>query len=449
MSCAQPSPLLRPRSCADGLTALGGGGGLVRFVARFTPLVGSPPEPVGLGRLIAEEAAKSTSEMRKQSTVAVLLLSALFVGACSSSKAEQPNQGPRRQPPETIAIESHRHPVTLFHTGTVVAERDSTVSSTRGGRVVSYGFDVGQRVRRGDVLVTLESAELAYASRAATASANQVSARLAQLRDPSELPDVVAARVELRSAEDAARRAEKLLAQGSVSEQEAERSRTNLEAARARYDAVLAAGRAEFERLREANAIAGQAQAALGESVIRAPFDGIVVERFVAIGEVAAPNGALVRVLDPSEFRVRFAVSQFDAEPITIGRKVLVRFDQTTLAAHVVRSTPGFIGDGRARIVDAQFDETPPATLLPGALVSGWIETGKDEELVEIDRASTIRTAGVVRAWIVEKNQLVERLLSVARVDGDRVFVRRGLRAGERLVKTPQADFRSNEELVQ
>lgn len=417
-------------------------------MARIAPLVGGSPASVGLGRLIAATAASSTCVMRNPFTTAVLLVAPLFIAACSSSGAEQPSRGPKRQRPETITIESRRHPVSLFHTGTVVAERDATVSSTRGGRVVSYAFDVGQRVRRGDILVSLESAELAYASRAATAGANQVSARLAQLRDPSELPEVVAARVELQSAEDAVRRAEKLLAQGSMSEQEAEQGRRSLEAAHARYAAALAAGRAEFERLREANAIAGQAQAALGESVIRAPFDGVIAERFLGVGEVAAPNGAVIRILDPSELRVRFSVSQFDAEPISLGRRVWVRSGTTTLAARVVRTTPGLVGDARARVVDAQFDEPPPVALLPGALVSGWIETGAEEELVAIDRVSTTRTAGVVRAWVVEENRLVERLLSVARVAGDQVFVRRGLQSGERLVKTPQADFRSNEELV-
>lgn len=389
-----------------------------------------------------------TGRMTKRPPLAVLLVSALLLGACTDSNAEQPTPGPRRPLPETVAVESRRLPVAQFHTGTIVAERDATIASTRGGRIVSYGFDVGQTVRRGDILVSLESAELAYASRAAAASANQVSVRLARLRDPSELPDVVAARVELQSAEASVRRAEKLLAQGSMSEQEAERSRTALEAARARYASVLATGRAEFERLREANALAGQAQAALGESVIRAPFDGVVAERFAAMGEGVAPNGAIIRLLDPSEFRVRFAVAQLDAASVAVGRKVLVRLEQRMVTAHVVRSTPGLIGEGKARIVDARFDEPPSEPLLPGALVSGWIETAREEELVELDRSSTIRTAGVSRAWVVENNRLVERLLSIARVDGDRVLVRRGLRAGEHLVKTPLADFRPNEELV-
>ncbi|MDF2695615.1 MAG: Membrane-fusion protein, partial [Labilithrix sp.] len=214
----------------------------------------------------------------------------LAAAGCSPSKDARQEAGPKRKAPETIVLEARKLPKTLSHTGTIVAPRDATISSSRGGRVDGYAFDVGQRVRSGDVLVKLGAAELTFASQAAVASANQVAARISGARDPANLPSAIAAKAELDNATDAAQRAEKLFAQGSMSEQEMARHRTNLAAAKAKYDASLAEARAEFGRLQELEAMAGQAHAALGDKAIRAPFDGVVLERFVDIGQMAAPN---------------------------------------------------------------------------------------------------------------------------------------------------------------
>lgn len=376
------------------------------------------------------------------------LLAVLLLAACSSTSSAGTRTPPRRARPETVTVTSVQRPIAALHTGTVIAARDTAVAAVSGGRVVRYAFDVGQRVRQGDVLVILGAAELAAASRAATAGANQVAARLADLDEPTDLPDVLAARAELQNAEEAAARAERLREQGSSSDQALTRARTELATARARYDAATAAGRVEFERLREASARARQARAAFDESIIRAPFDGIIVERFVEVGQVVGPNAQLLRILDPQDLRVRFAVSQLEAPTAEVGRAVSIRVGSEVLAGHLVRATPGLVGGSPSRVVDAGFDVPPPASLLPGATVSGYLETGEREELVVVDRASTIRTAGVVRAWVVEGGRLRERLLSVARDEGDQVLVRRGLRAGDQLVKQPAVDFRVNEEVA-
>lgn len=347
-----------------------------------------------------------------------------------------------------MVVEAHQMPKTLSFSGVLVTPRDATVSSSRGGRVDAYAFDVGQRVRAGDVLVKLGAEELAFASQAAAASANQSTARIGNARDPASMPSALAAKAELDSATDAAQRAERLFTQGSASAQEMARQRANLAAAQARYHAALADSRAEFARRDELRAMAGQAQAALGDKAIRSPFDGIVLERFVEIGQVAPPNGALLRVVDPSELRVRFEVSQLEAEKVALGARVTALVRGALRPAHVVRTTPGLVGAGSARVIEARLDPIADDAPLPGMLVQTWLETGESEELVPVPRTALLETAGVLRAWVVEGDRLAERLLSVAQFEGDRVLVRRGLRTGDRVVKVPQRDFRLGEEVT-
>jgi RND family efflux transporter MFP subunit len=376
------------------------------------------------------------------------LLSLVLLPACAPSRNAAGEAPPKRKAPATVAVHVKKLPKTLSYAGTIVAPRDATLSSSRGGRVDAYAYEVGQKVKSGDVLVKLGAAELAFASQAAAASAGQAAARTAGARDPGAMPGVVAARAELDNANDAARRAEKLFAQGSLSERDMARTKTAIAAAQAQYDRALADARVELLRVSELNAVAGQATAALGDKAIRAPFDGVVFERFVEIGQMAAPNGPLLRVVDPSELRIRFDVSQFDADQVALGRNVSVAFRGRSIPGQVVRSTPGLVGAASARLVEARLADVPEPAPLPGAVLPLLLETGEEEALVEIERSATTTTAGISRAWVLADNRLTERLLSVARFDGDRLLVRRGLADGDDVVKEPQPDFRLGEEVT-
>lgn len=379
--------------------------------------------------------------------MALRSLALVLLIATSCSTPPQPSrETAKRKTPETITLEARRVPKTLSYVGTLVAPRDATLSSSRGGRVEQYLYEVGQSVRRGDLVVRLGASELSYASQAAVASATQAAVRIGTAHDPSNVPGALAAKATLDSATDATRRAEKLYAQGSFSEQELSRARTTEAAAKAQYDVALSEARAEFGRLKELRALAGQANAALGDKDIRAPFAGVVLDRFVEIGQMAAPNAPLVRLVDPSELRVRFDVPQFDADKVVLGRRVSIMADGKILGATVVRTTPGLVGDGNARLVEAKLGELPEG-LLPGARLPAWLEIGEDEELISVPASSTTHTAGISRAWIVEGGHLTERMLSVARFEGDRILIKQGLSAGEELVKTPRDDFRIGEEV--
>jgi RND family efflux transporter MFP subunit len=309
-------------------------------------------------------------------------------------------------------------------------------------------------VRTNDLLVKLGAAELSYASQAAAAGVTQARARIGAAKDAQSLPSALAAKSAYEVAADAAKRAEKLFAQGSVSEQELNRARSNEGAAKAQYEGALASAQAEFGRLVELEATSAQAQAALGDKAIRAPFDGVVLDRFIEVGQIAAPNAPLIRVADPTELRIRFDVPQFDAHHVTLGSKVTIQVGQRSLTAQVVRSTPGLVGAANARLVEAKIAlpsdgaKELESRLLPGARFPVWLEIGGEDAIVRIPLASTTSTAGLLRAWVVEQNRLSERLLSVLRYDGDQVLVREGLKAGDLLVKLPEPDFRLGEEVT-
>lgn len=370
----------------------------------------------------------------------------VVLAGCSADGATT-TPPPKRKAPETLTLEVHKVPKALSFVGTVVAPRDATLASSRGGRVDGYSHEVGQSVRVGEVLVNLGSAELAFASQAAAASATQAAARISGIKDAADLPSALAAKSAYDTAADALARAEKLHQQGSVSEQALTRAKSEAASAKAQYEGSLAGAKAEYGRLHELQAMAGAAQAALGDKAIKAPFDGIVLERLIEVGQMAGPGAPLLRVIDPSELRVRFDVPQFDADKVALGRNVIALADGRRLAAQVVRSTPGLVGEANARLVEAKLTQGAETGLLPGARLALWLEIGGEEDIVEVPLSATTSTAGLSRAWVVEDNRLVERLLSVARIENDKLLVRAGLKHGEQLVKTPEPDFRLGEEV--
>jgi membrane fusion protein, multidrug efflux system len=380
---------------------------------------------------------------------------ALAACACSAPPENAPHEaGALRKAPSTVVLAAASLPRTLSYVGSVVAPRDAVVASTRGGRVDAYFFEVGQAVREGDLLVKLGSAELGFASAAAAAGVKQARARIAGAKDAASLPSSLAAKSSYEVARDARERAEKLHAQGSLSEQELNRARSNESAAKAQYEGALASAEAEFGRLTELEAASAQAQAALGDKAVRAPFEGVVLDRFVEVGQMAAPNAPLVRVIDPKELRLRFYVPQFDAAKVQLGAKVSLDVAGRPLTASVVRTTPGLVGEANARLVEAridtpaELDEVARGALLPGAKHPLWLEVGGEDSVVKIPRSATTTSAGLLRAWVLDGNRLHERLLSVLRMQGADVLVQGGLSAGEKLVTHPEPDFRLGEEVA-
>lgn len=366
--------------------------------------------------------------------------------ACGAKASDSPAPSPKRKAPATITVTSVQSPKELAFVGTVIAPRDAVLSSTRGGRVEAHLAEVGDHVRHGQIVARLGQGELVFATQVAAASAMQAEARLGEAKNPASAPNVLAAKASLDSAEDAAGRAEKLHAQGSVSEQEVVRLKNVANAARAEYGVALATARADLGRLTEARAAVGQASAALNDKDLRVPFDGVVLQRLVDTGHMASPHAPIVRIVDTSELYVRFEVPQADAPNVTLGAKTRFPLGIRSVTGAVIRQTPGLVGDASTRIVDARLD-APLDGVLPGMHTTVWLALPEAESLVAIPATATTTTAGVVRAWVLEGSKLRPRLLSVARYEGDKIFVRRGLATGDAVVTAPEPDFRVDEEV--
>ncbi|MCX5893932.1 MAG: efflux RND transporter periplasmic adaptor subunit, partial [Deltaproteobacteria bacterium] len=188
--------------------------------------------------------------------------------------------GPLRPAQEvTVAVASRLYPAQAFTvlnaSGYVVAQRKAAVSSKSTGRLAFLGVEEGSRLKKGDILASLENEDLTAAKNQAAASVKEAEAGLAT------------AQAELVDAELQHKRYKTLVEKDLV-------ARQDFDTAVARYKKAQAGVSSAQAHIKVAQAAEANAQASLEYSYIRSPFDGVVTAKYAEVGEVVAPFGAAV-----------------------------------------------------------------------------------------------------------------------------------------------------------
>ena len=209
-------------------------------------------------------------------------------------------------------------------TGTVRASQSAQLSSQVMGTITRVNVHEGDRVRRGEVLITIDEAQ----QRAAYSGAN------AGLQASQE--NIAAANADYALAESTMKRYQMLYDKKSVSPQEFDEVKARLAAAKARRDAAHA-GRTQAE------AGVSQASTAMGFTKIRAPFDGLVTAKLADAGAIATPGVPLLIVEDPGHFRLEATVDESKMGAVRLGEAVPVVIDalgEQAIAGKVVQIVP-------------------------------------------------------------------------------------------------------------
>ncbi len=216
---------------------------------------------------------------------------------------------------------------------------ESKLSAEVAARIVELPYDVGQIVRKGDVVARLDRRDFELAVAKAKASMAAVQARIAQ-------------------AESQLERARALAKQNFISAEAVIQRETELAVQRAELE-VQRAGLATAER-------------ELEKTTVRAPFDAIVKERHAGVGELASPGAALVTLVDRSRPEVSAQVQLKDAQSLNDAGRAVFAAD-LDYPVKLVRISPAV--DRGSRTVEARlaFQEraAPPGT--SGRLA--WRET--------------------------------------------------------------------------
>lgn len=290
--------------------------------------------------------------------------------------------------------------------GVVEAVRQSTVSAQISGRVKEINFDVGDTVKKGQVLLRIDERETEQALIGSQAQVMQARAALTQAKANYE-------------------RSVQLFEQKYISQ-------AALDKAKADYDMAQAQAAASE---------AGESQSALarGYAAVIAPFGGVVATRLIEMGEMVTVGKPLMVGFDPSQMRVIVNVPQYKLTEIGSHPKVNVEF--AALKRWVPAAAVSVQPSADARTHSTQVRITIPANMkgvYPGMFVRAHFVVGKASRLL-IPASAVVRRSEVVAVYVVDdKGAAKLRQVRLGEASGENeIEVLVGLNPGENVALDP------------
>jgi RND family efflux transporter MFP subunit len=324
-------------------------------------------------------------------------------------------------------------------TGSLTPEEQADVAAETPGRVTGSPIERGTHVEPGAELIRLSSVETEASLREAEANALQIEARLALDSsgrfDMSKVPEVANAVANVKLAEAEFGRIETLLAQRVVSQSEYDQRKTNVEAARQQLESAKNGAQQQYQALQGARARVTLAQKALADTVVRAPFSGVVVQRMVSTGDYVTKGMKVAEVVRITPLRVQLTVPEQFVKEVGVGQGVSLSVDAypgRTFEGHVRYVSPSLRADQRALTVEAVVSNDK-AELKPGMFATALILQASKTPGVLAPKAAVQTIGGTSRVFVVNGDHVEERIVTTGQQVDQLVEITNGLKSHEQV----------------
>ncbi|MGD9902890.1 MAG: efflux RND transporter periplasmic adaptor subunit [Vicinamibacterales bacterium] len=374
---------------------------------------------------------------------ALLPALALVVAGCDSRNQEALAAAPAE--PAAVAVQTHEvtaTPVTrhVRVSGTLAAQEAAEVAAEVAGRVVATPVERGSQVGAQAPLIRIADAEATAQATEADANAAQIEARLGLTAggafDVERVPDVANAKASYELARTEFERTRMLQERQLVSQQEFDQRQAQAEAARRQYEVARNGAEQQYQSLMAARARVALARKTVADTVVRAPFQGVVGERFVSVGDYVTRGTKVASVLRVSPLRLELTVPAQYVRAVAEGRPVALDVDAypgETFTGTVRFVSPALQTDTRALVVEALV-ENADGRLKPGLFATARIEQAEKAQALLIPAAAVRKTASSATVYVVKDGRAEARLITLGQTEGDRVEAATGLTAGDTLI---------------
>ena len=361
--------------------------------------------------------------------------------ACRAVADSEPEMNHAASVSVTLTAATMR-PVTGVMTvsGTLTAEADADVAAEVSGRIVATPVERGARVANGTELIRIAATEAEAQATEAQANAAQIEARLGIADgtpfDVERVPEVANAKAAFELARTDFERAETLQGRQLLSKADFDQRAAQKAAAERQYDTARNAAAQQYQSLIAARARTVVAQKALADTVVRAPFPGVVGERFVSVGDYVTRGTKVASVLRVDPLRVQLTVTEQDVSAVAVGRTVTFDVDAypgESFTGHVRYVSPAVTADTRALTVEAVVPNQD-GRLKPGFFATARIERRERTERIVVPATAIRMVDGTARVFLVEGDRAKERVVTIGEKVDDVIEVVSGLSTGERVV---------------
>jgi RND family efflux transporter MFP subunit len=318
--------------------------------------------------------------------------------------------------------------------GSVRALTIAPLSSRIVSPVLGVHVRAGERVRRGQPLVTLDARQLD--ANAATASSSLAASLQGSAAADAEL---AAAEAALSLASTTHGRIATLRERNSATQGELDDAVAALKGAEARVSAARARQAEIRDAIEAARANARGATVSASYAVITAPFDGLVTERPADAGTLAAPGTPLVVVEDTRAYRLEVSVDASRAAAVRVGTVVPVAIEGfEPMQGTVVESTESIDAAAHSFIVKV---ELPPAPGLRSGLFGRARFAGLSSPGIAVPAAAVIRRGQLAMVFVDDNGTARMRVVHAGEASDGRVRILAGLVEGDRVIENPPSDL--------
>jgi multidrug efflux pump subunit AcrA (membrane-fusion protein) len=405
--------------------------------------------------------------MKRVFLSALLLFVVLLAGCASNQAAPAAQNGPQKIAVATAPAVTRTVPASFEETGTFAADESSDIAPLVAGRVLATPVNVGDFVKRGQVVCELDHRDAELRLEQARAQLNEATSALHQAQsriglrggtqfDAVAVPEVAAARANYESAQAQARlaaadakRYENLVASGDVSRSAFDKAHTQQEtadamanAARQQYEAALNGARQGFGAVESAQAALAAAQAqlaqaekGLSDTTIRAPFNGNITARPVAAGEYVALTNKIATVVRMGSLKLQLQTPEQRASRAQLGMPVAARvsaYPDREFHGKVTAIDASVDPNSRVFIVEARFDNGK-SELRPGMFATARVLLPGGETAVFVPRNAVVRdkTTDSNQVFVVENGRARLRVVVLGDADGNEIRIASGLSGNE------------------
>ncbi|MFG6431343.1 efflux RND transporter periplasmic adaptor subunit [Roseateles sp. LYH14W] len=292
--------------------------------------------------------------------------------------------------------------------GAIQPARRADLRAEVAAVVLQVAKDNGERVRAGDLLIRLD----ATAIRDSLTSADEA----------------------LRAAQQNFEQTERVLARQRTLNQQGMISMQGLEDAEVRRNAAQS-------ELAAAKSRAVTARQQVSRTEVRAPFNGVVSERKISVGDTVQVGRELVKVIDPASMRFEGQVSADRLGELKLGQPVAFRingFGDAEFRGKLARIDAAANPTTRQVELVAEFDDKAKAPQVSGLYAEGRVESADRRALV-LAESSIVRQGDSAFVWKVAGNQLKKVAVTLGERDDRRgeVVIASGLAMGDQVLRAP------------
>lgn len=350
-----------------------------------------------------------------RSPLLFVLLLAGAVGCKRAAPVEARTETVKPVKVETTEVKMTEMPTLLRLTGALAGARETDLAANVVGRVLETKVERGTRVKKGDIIARIDVSSAALA--------------LTQAKVQAET-----SRTQEKIDQHECERYAKLMDHGAVTDVE--------------YEQVMARCKRNPLSVQAAEAGVSIAAKNVGDGVIRAPFSGVVTERFIQVGEYVQASTRVVALAEVEDLHLNFSLPEANYPQVKLGSKVIftvAAYGERQFNAEVIH-IGGAVRSTRDVLVEAKIDNKEQV-LLPGMFANVGLVVGKESHPA-IAQAAVFTQNGKSNALVVKDGFLEQRVLRVVDSGPDLVVAAGGIEAGEKVVTPYRPELKNGQPVL-